>query len=228
MKINILKMLSGNYQLTLKVSNKSSIILIAKPDDKITFIHEQFNQLLIKVKIMSNNLVKKMSAKSIIGNVKALSLKTFYEDGEINTKAPKTLDMFQLIGVAKGFKTGDSEHGTWVSFQGTFKATGLIADENGEIDTFRSAVAFLPEPASSMLHQALSDNDEVEMAFVIGIAPCNTPIGYEYICKPIFAPTETDAIASIESRMKALTSPTSKDTVEKTALKEVEKTPSKK
>lgn len=161
---------------------------------------------------MAQQLVKKMSAKSIIGNVKGLSLKTFYNDeGEISKTAPKHLDLFQLIGVAKGFKTGDHEtNGPWVSFQGNFKAVGLIPDENGEIDTFRSTVAFLPEPASSMLHSALADNEEVEMAFIIGIGPCNTPIGYEYLCKPIFEPKETDAIAAIEQRMLALAAPTKK------------------
>lgn len=158
---------------------------------------------------MSNQLVKKISAKSIIGNVKALSHTTFYDSkGELlKGDSPKNIDMFNLIGVAKGFKTGESEHGPWVSFQGVFKATGLIPDENGEIDVFRSSVAFLPEPASFMLHQALESNEEVEMAFVVGIAPSKTPIGYEYVCKPIFDPKETDAILAIENRMKALAAP---------------------
>lgn len=161
---------------------------------------------------MPNHLIKKMSSKAIMGNVKGLSLRTFYlEDMEtVNPESPKSLEIFQIIGVAKGFKTGDHEtNGPWVSFQGSFKAVGLIPDENGEIDTYRSSVCFLPEPASSMLHSALdNDNNEaVELAFIVGIAPCKTPIGYEYIVKPVFDPTESDAIAAIEAKMLALAAP---------------------
>lgn len=191
-----------------------------KLDAKINFIRGLFIQLLKKVNKMSNHLIKKMSAKSVIGNVRGLSLINFYDEkGVIKKDAPKGLELYQLIGVANGFKTGDHEtNGPWVSFKGTFKATGLIPDmETGEIDVYRSTVAFLPEPASSMLHQALVDNDEVEMAFIIGISPCNTPIGYEYICKPIFPPKETDAIASIENRMKSLEAPTKKVVTKKVA-----------
>lgn len=50
MKINIQKLLSGNFQVTFKVTEKASIILICHPDEKLNFIEAKFNQLLKKVK----------------------------------------------------------------------------------------------------------------------------------------------------------------------------------
>lgn len=151
-----------------------------------------------------SELLKKMSAKSIIGNVKELARLTFLTDGKLDPAKDKPLIMFQLIGVAKGTKTGETDYGRWVSFEGQFKATGLIPDENGAVESYHSNRAFLPDPAQSMLESALEHSDEIELAFQVGIKYADNAYGYEYVVKPIFEPKETDAIAAIEQRMQAL------------------------
>lgn len=157
---------------------------------------------------MAQQLLKKMSAKTICGNVKSLARVTFYKekadkDGNLVLleDAPKGIDLFRVIGVADGIKSGNSQFGDWISFTGNFKAIGLRPDENGEVDEYRSAVLFLPAPADQLLVEALKDNDNVELAFIIGISPSTGVLGYEYTCQPLIKPQENDAISSLEQKL---------------------------
>ena len=141
-------------------------------------------------------LIRKLSAKSIIGNVRQLGAATFYEGGIIGKEkkdAPTEVKLYSLIGIVKGFKTGSGDNGDWVSFEGDFKAVRII---DGEI--FRGPRAFISEPAQSMLEIALEKNDTVEMAFIVSIIPSTNAYGYEYRTSPLIEPKENDGILALE------------------------------
>ncbi len=152
--------------------------------------------------------IKKLSAKSIVGNVKKVSFDNFYEDNNIEKPKkdrPEQIDLFTILGIVKGLKTGTTDNGEWISFEGEFKATRLL---DGEI--FRGPRAFISEPAQSMLESALEENETVEMAFVISIIPGENAYGYEYRTSPLIAPAENDGIAALELKIKSLPVPKAK------------------
>ncbi len=154
---------------------------------------------------MGMTLIKKLSSKSIIGNVKKVSFDNFYIDNDIEKAkpdAPGQIDLFNIIGIVKGFKTGTTDNGEWISFEGDFKATRLL---DGEV--FRGPRAFISEPAQSMLEQALEDNETVEMAFMVSIVPGSNAYGYEYRTSPLITPAENDGIAALELKIKSLPAP---------------------
>lgn len=152
-------------------------------------------------------LLKKMSSKSVTGDVGSVSAQNFYDGkGKVLDDKLEPLYLYRVVGVAKGYKTGEHPtNGIWVSFAGIFKATSYLADSDGVLEEFRSSTLFLHEPVVSMLVDALETSDEVEIAFDVGIKPCATPIGYEYTYKTVFEPTESNAILAIESRIASLT-----------------------
>ena len=157
---------------------------------------------------MGMTFIKKLSAKSIIGSVKKISFDNFYEENNIEKPKkdrPEQIDLFTILGIVKGLKTGTTDNGEWISFEGEFKATRLL---DGEI--FRGPRAFISEPAQSMLESALEENETVEMAFVISIIPGDNAYGYEYRTSPLIEPAENDGIAALELKIKSLPKPEKK------------------
>lgn len=95
---------------------------------------------------MSNiklSLERKISPKSIIGNVKALAKK--YENGE-------RVELYTVIGSCTDIKTGTTQHGDYVGFIGSFEAVSLI---DGKGTTAKEC--FIPEPYSAVLHDAVKN-----------------------------------------------------------------------
>lgn len=135
-------------------------------------------------------LVKKLSAKTICGNVKA--------DVKKLGEGWKQKELFRVVGIANGLKTGDGEHGPWSAGVGTFKA---VNSETGE--EFRSAVLFLPDVAQDLVIAAVQAAEgDVNIGFVIGIQEdANSVTGYVYTATPLFKPAEDDPIARLESQI---------------------------
>jgi hypothetical protein len=145
-------------------------------------------------------LIKKLSSKSIIGNVKKIAMEEFYLKNDTekpNPEAKSELSLYTIYGVCSGIKTGETDNGEWVSFEGEFKAT---RDSDNEV--FRAPRAFLSEPACGMLQAALESGDTVELAFNVSIVPANNAYGYEYRCSPLLEIAETDAIAALEQKIR--------------------------
>ncbi|HET8707117.1 MAG TPA: hypothetical protein VFM46_12515 [Pseudomonadales bacterium] len=169
-------------------------------------------------------LLKKMSVKTLLGNVLAL----FPEDPE--TKQPKLgdkMDLFQIIGIAHTTKSGESNFGPWTSFKGMFEATRL---DTGEI--FRSGELFLPDVATDALLPAVHKNVEddghgVEFAMVIGantVADRTNPkiVKYEFTCKPLLDVAESDPLAAFKNRVPALAAPVKPAQVEQSTAESVQ------
>lgn len=155
-------------------------------------------------------LLKKMSVKSILGNVLAA-----FAVNE-TTKQPNLGDkkvLFRVFGIANSSKTGTSNFGEWTSFKGLFEAIIL---ETGEV--LRSSDLFLPEVATDALLPVVAKNVEdggngVRFAMDIGaviVADRTNPLvmKYEYTCAPVIDVAQDDPLAAFKAVLPALPAPT--------------------
>lgn len=163
-------------------------------------------------------LIKKLSSKSIMGKVMKIAMVTFYLENDIekpNPDAPTQIPMYKLYGICNGIKTGESDNGEWVSFEGDFKA---VRDDNQE--EFRAPRAFISDPAASMMRTALEENDSIELAFEVAIIPATNAYGYEYRTNPIFEVAESQPLLDLEKRIQLrLDAPKDAQTTKKTSAK---------
>lgn len=150
-------------------------------------------------------LLKKLSAKAIMGSVKMLALDTFYLERDIkkpNPEAPKGIPLFTVFGVTSGVKTGNTDNGDWLSFEGDFKAF-VVDMKTGETTTYRGPRLFISEPAQSLIEGALTSSDAVEVSFAISIVPSENAYGYEYRASPLLELQESDAITALQEKLMA-------------------------
>lgn len=146
-------------------------------------------------------IVKKLSAKTIIGNV----LGAFTVDEK--TKQPvigELVALFQVVGIAVTIKTGTSTYGDWQSFKGTFEATNLLTGE-----VFRAGELFLPEVAENMLVGPVTQHGEVQFGFEIGARSVKDRtndqiVKYEFTCKPLLDTAENDPLEALKAQLPAL------------------------
>jgi hypothetical protein len=132
---------------------------------------------------------KKLSTKVIVGRVKP---------------PEKAIKLYSIIGVCTGMKTGESQYGGWVGFTGTFEA---VRFSDGK--AFAGAVAFIPEPASSMMLNALGRAEaqngvgsaSIEFAFIVGAKPSDKASGFEYTVEPVLNAKQNDALSELRKLM---------------------------
>lgn len=138
-------------------------------------------------------LTKKLSVAKVWGKVKP---KDIPETGVKN--------LFSVIGVAQGTKTGTSDFGDWTALLGRFEAVNY---ETGE--AFASANLFLPSVAQDMIEAQLSGGATgVHFAFNIGIqADESSSVGYTYTAEPIMPPDEKDPLAEMRALIAANNAP---------------------
>ena len=140
-------------------------------------------------------LTKKLSTAKIVGKVNVRKLP---EDGTI-------VNLYTVIGVAVGTKSGTSDFGDWTGLVGQFEAVNL---ETGE--KFASANLFLPDVAQGLIEAQLAnaENHQVQFAFVIGaMADSNSPVGYAYTAQPILQPDAKDPLADLRASVLQLEAP---------------------
>ena len=129
-------------------------------------------------------LVKKISAKTIIGNVKALAKSM--EDGDVK-------DLFNCYGRASGFKTDTSDFGVWTALTGNFEAVDLRTGEE-----IQAPLIFLVEPLLGMILAQLANSESVDFACMISIvARDELPTGYEYKVTPLTEIKRTDELEAL-------------------------------
>lgn len=129
-------------------------------------------------------LVKKISAKTIIGDIKKLC-KT-REDGDV-------IDLANFYGRATGFKTGTTDFGAWTAFTGNFEAVNRQTGEE-----FQARQIFLVEPLQGMLLDQLSASESVDFACVLSIVVNEKlPTGYEYRVTPITEIKRSDELEAL-------------------------------
>ncbi len=138
---------------------------------------------------MSASLIKKLSAKTVYGVVKA---------------PEKAMALFTVIGIANGVKTGQSTYGEWVALTGQFEGQNL---ESGE--AFMAPQAFLPEPINGLIAAKVRTPDEngqpvsVRFAVEVGIKPSKSTLGYEYTVRELIDASENDPLADLRKSLPA-------------------------
>lgn len=138
---------------------------------------------------MSATLLKKMSAKTICGNVKE-EVKQIGEDGEVAL-------LYKVWGIASGIRTGDGPTGPWLGFTGSF---GALRASTGE--AFSSGEVFLPNPLPGMLEEALRENEKVEFGLEVFVKRRDDlAIGYEYLAKPVVQAQQADPLQHLKDQM---------------------------
>ena len=148
---------------------------------------------------MSVNLLKKMSAATVIGQKIASVVKEHL--GGDDKKDGGTLDLYTVFGIANGIKTGEhATNGAWVAFTGNFEANNHL---DGSVA--RSGVVFAPAPMDSMLQSALTENASVSFSFTVTVKRRDDlAVGYEYIVKPHVETSEADPLAHLRQQTQNL------------------------
>lgn len=145
---------------------------------------------------MAAILVKKLGAKQIIGDVKKIVKDYIPNDGE-------KLTLYSIFGVASSIKTGSTTYGEWVAFQGAFEGENYVTGEQ-----FASNQAFIPEPLSSMLLDALSGSETVQFAITVDVKRRDDLAqGYEYLPTPHIKTSENDPLAHLRSTVPTIARP---------------------
>lgn len=154
---------------------------------------------------VSRQVVKKITAKIVCGGKPDIEeLILFLNKPGVDPTA--VMPLFNVIGVATDFSTGQSDMGAFLKLLGQFKATNV---KTGEI--FRSGACILPGSGNDMVYGALRAIPEgqgggVEFAFNIGIKrDKESATGYVYHVEQVTDLGQTDPLAHLEK----LVAPTS-------------------
>ena len=141
------------------------------------------------------SIINKISVRSVYGDKKKIRKAAEAAKGE-----PVTV--MRVVGIARGFETGEGDNGPWVKFKGNFQGTAV---DTGEL--FKSGKLFLPGVASDLLEAELM-NDEVtnvELAFDIHAVEDDTSaVGYVYTVTPLIEVGENDPIMALVSSLPEL------------------------
>lgn len=143
---------------------------------------------------MSNKLVKKITSKDVMGNMKQIVRESGKKNGE-------TVELFTVIGQVIGHVSGESTYGVWTKLKGRFRATNKVTG-----DVFNSSVAILPDEAMDPLLAVLAIDgaESVDMAFdVNAVIDDTTAVGYVYAVLPLMAPSEDDPLERLQKALPA-------------------------
>lgn len=158
---------------------------------------------------MSNSaIVRKLSTKTVVGNLKAIIAAGLKNDTMINGD---TLDVLTLVGVIKKYNEGEhAEFGTYYEFVGMFEGEALCGANAGK--TFRAPKCFLPEAATELLiaemKKVAEENDgvmsDVQVAVKVQVQlDDTTATGYVYQIIPLIAVTNADPLEQIKAKIQA-------------------------
>lgn len=130
-------------------------------------------------------MIKKLSTPKIMGG------RLRFKEGESQR------DLYQIVGVASGSKSGTSDYGEWRNLTGNFAAINLVTGEE-----FRSGIAFLPDVAlDPILGQLSMGATAVEFGFTISIIEDDdSATGYVYTAMPLIEPDENDPLEALTGK----------------------------
>lgn len=116
------------------------------------------------------------------------------ETGVLEPYAPFLIA--RIVGVVRNATEKTTDFGPYIEFSGNFGAT------NAKGQQFRAPKCILPEPAQSMLADALASAGEgnaVELAFDFHAAYDTGDRGYKYTCTPLMKQPEEDPVARLSA-----------------------------
>ena len=138
---------------------------------------------------MSRNLISKITVKTVYGKI----------DIEKVINAPtKQIELMDVYGLCRKALPDSSEHGEYVKFRGSFRATNL---ETGE--AFESGSVILPRVAEEVLAGAFSDDtSEIQFGFRVVVKYDKDSVTkYVYSVIPLLSPAENDPVTLLENKI---------------------------
>lgn len=142
---------------------------------------------------------KKMSAKTIIGAVKAAikaaggKADVMNEEGTV-TEPAQFVPLFRATGQITGIKAGNSTFGEWVAYVGDIWGQNMVTGE-----VFKGRELFLPSEADIVLREpvteAVKNGEIVTLGVMIEAKFARTAVGYQYRCKPLQALEQPKSVA---------------------------------
>lgn len=161
---------------------------------------------------MTVAILKKLSMKSLVGDVKALLRVNSRVDAKgepIPLAEGDVLWLGRVVGIGKGLKTGESNFGPWTAILGDFQVVGYEGTGKGK--TFRTGQIFLPEVIENMVAPVVGNLDKgstMAFAFDVGIkANKESVTGYEYTAAFVKEPEDSDPLALLVKDTLALPAP---------------------
>lgn len=141
---------------------------------------------------MSITMLKKLGANQILGNVKRVVAENCANDKDVYSA-------YSIYGTSNGIKTGTSQFGEWTAFVGTMEAINHVTGEH-----FAAVSCFIPEPLSTLLKEALTENENIEFAFSVSVKRRDDlKEGYEYLVTPHKAAQEADPLEKLRALIPA-------------------------
>lgn len=129
--------------------------------------------------------VKKLTTKIIVGK----------KIGKIDSRQ----QLYSIIGVATGLKTGESNYGAWTALVGRFEAERTA---DGQI--FAAPLLLLPDEATAApIISAVKIHEGVEFALVVTVEPTLSAPGYVYDIVTVITPRKNDMLAGLRSALRA-------------------------
>lgn len=120
---------------------------------------------------------RKLSAKIIVGK----------RIGQVTE--PK--DLFTVIGIATGTRSGQSNYGEWTGLKGQFE---VVRCDDGKV--LRAPIMILPDAAMAELAKCSWPS---QFAFLVRVIPSSNSAGFEYEVQRIIGPMDYDALSGLRS-----------------------------
>lgn len=151
-------------------------------------------------------ILRKITVKTVLG----AKVEGFDKDEPIGTEKTVLTVWGRADESEKGTNTlPNGDVSEFTRFRGAFAAkAGKLSDEAAE--EHQSGVMILPEVAGNILAAQLEPADvaSVQFGFEINVRKNDSPIGYEYLARPLIEGAATDPLAAIRSQLvEALPAP---------------------
>jgi hypothetical protein len=130
--------------------------------------------------------VKKLTTKIIVGK----------KIGKIEART----QLYSIVGVATGLKTGESNYGAWTALVGRFEA-----ERTADGQLFAAPLVLLPDEASALVIQAIksANGSGIEFGLVVTAEPTLSSPGYVYDIQMVVSPRKNDMLATLRHAMQA-------------------------
>lgn len=129
--------------------------------------------------------VKKLTTKIIVGK----------KIGKIEVRQ----QLYSIIGVATGLKTGESNYGAWTALVGRFEA-----ERTADGAMFSAPLLLLPDEATAApIIQLVKIHEGVEFALVVTVEPTLSAPGYVYDIATVITPRKNDILAGLRLALRA-------------------------
>jgi hypothetical protein len=158
--------------------------ILAAPVQTVIPDNPQLPESIAMTDIQTRKPPRQLSSKVIVGT----------KIGAIKEETK----LYSIVGIANGFKTGESAYGPWIAFKGNFEATRF---SDGQ--TFKAPLAILPTEATGLVRAELDrTGGTVEFAYRISAKPSTVPgATYTYHVDEVVPAGVSDPLAALRNAL---------------------------